>query len=332
MLSTALPTLCPCGLCLDDILYSAATMRLFSKLSFFLVMAFLLLTLAPFKVESAMYSASYQINWDSVGSSAEDASSSSTYQLKGNVGSVQGVSTSSSYLEEVGYRAGIYDPTVAYSLFTQDFASQVAATASTSTSVDVTTTSGFAVDDIIVLVQDEGVNQVSAVGKITNIAANTITVDRFDDGGSAPVIDGTNDYVYLLSGTAVPLTTLSPNTISTGIIGWEANADVPEGYSVYIVEDHGLQISGGSTLPGVTDGAVTIGQAEYGARSSDTSLSSSTFDTADTEFTTSPQLVASRSENELGNRDFLTLKAATSSTQQAGAYSQNLTLIFVGSY
>lgn len=333
MLSTALPTTCPCLLLLDDILYSIAHMTGATKNLILMVTAFSLLWLAPFRAESQMYSTSYRINWDNVGTSAEAASSSATYVLKGNVGSVQGVSTSASYSEMAGYRAGAYDPTVEYAIFTQDFVSQVAATASTSSSVDVTTTAGFAVGDKIALIQDEGANQVTAVGQITVIAGNTLTVDRFDNGGSSPVIDGSNDYVYLLSGTSLPLSVLTPSTISTGIISWEANADVPSGYTVYMVEDHGLQeTTTGAVLPGVTDGEVTIGQSEYGARSSDISLSSSTFDTEDTQFTTSPQLVASRSPYELNNRDFLTLKAATKSTQAAGSYAQNLTLIFVGSY
>ena len=109
-------------------------------------------------------------------------------------------------------------------------------------------------------------------------------------------------------------------------------ADVPTGYSVYVREDQDLQTAGADTINDVADGSVTSGSEEYGGRSSDTSLSSTTFDTADTAFTTTFQQVASRTGATLKARDFLTLKAAIATDTINGAYSQTLTVVFVGNY
>ncbi len=295
-------------------------------------MTILALILAPFKAESAMSSTNYQINFDNVGMGGEDTATSTSYTVRDSFGTVQGISTSSSYSEQVGFRAGIYDPTVAYSVFTQNTSSQVAATSLSSLDIDVTSTAGFSVGDFIVVIQDEGASQVSAIGKVTVVGVSTLTVDELQDGGTAPVIDGTNDYVYKLAGNSLPLSGISDSVVSTGIVGWEVNADVSNGYSVYVFEDHDLQTGGAEVLTDVADGTVTAGVSEYGALSSDTTLSTSTFDTADTAFTTSPQQIATRAGNSFEARDFLTLKASMSALQENGNYSHNLTLIFVGSY
>jgi hypothetical protein len=101
---------------------------------------------------------------------------------------------------------------------------------------------------------------------------------------------------------------------------------------VYVFENQNFQTSSGSILNDVDDGSVTMEFEEYGGRSSDLSLSASTFDTADTAFTSSLQQVASRSSGTLKARDFLTLKAAASADTLNGAYSHTLTVVFVGNY
>lgn len=330
-LSTGLPTLYACGGQAVHLLCSKTDMRNYQKFIRFALMLIIPLILAPFKAESSMSSTNYQIQWDSVGAGGEDTSSSATYKVRDSFGMVQGVSTSSSYSEQIGFRAGIYDPVVSYSVFSQVRASQVAATSLSGSTVSVTSTSGYSTGDYVAVIQDEGASQVSAIGKISSVGAGSLTVDVFQDGGTAPIIDGTNDYVYELSGNSLPLSTLSSSVVTTGIVGWEVNADVSSGYSVYVLEDGDLT-TGSDTITDVADGTVTAGSTEYGARSSDASLAASTFDTQDTAFTTSLQQVASRGDNSMESRDFLTVKAAVSSSQAGGSYSQNLTLVFVGNY
>jgi hypothetical protein len=184
---------------------------------------------------------------------------------------------------------------------------------------------------MIALVQDQGASQTSAMAKVTSTGVGSITVDSLSP--AAPTIDGVDDYVYNLSASSMAIGTLSDSTVSTGIIGWEVDADVDDGYAVYVFEDEDLSnASDTATIVDVADGTVTAGVSEYGATSSDSSLATSTFDTADTNFTTSMQLIASRSAFAHDSRDFLTLKTAINATQTEATYSHNLSFIYVGDY
>jgi len=277
-----------------------------------------------------MSSTNYSIGWDSVGVGGSDTSSSATYKLRDNFGFVQGASSSASYQFNSGYRAGVYDRVADFSVNSQLRSSAVAATSATATTVTVTSTSGFSVGDYIAVIQDEGSGQISEMGKITSIASPIITVDAFN--GAGPSIDGSNDLVYRLSGSALDLGTLTASAVSTSIIGWDVTADIAQGYSVYIMEDHDLRNADNIAITDVADGTVSAGIGEYGAKSSDTTLASSTFDTADTAITSSLQQVASRSDNSFSTRDFLTLKVAPATAQASGTYSQTVSLIYVGDY
>ena len=216
-----------------------------------------------------------------------------------------------------------------FDIHIQNRGSQVAASSLSSTTVTVTSVTGYATGDYIVIVQNEGASQSSAIGKIASVGSSTLTVDVLS--GDSLTIDGNNDYVYELTGTTLSFGTLSSSTVTTSIVGWEVSADVDDGYSVYVVVE-GELTSGTDTIWGVTDGEVTAGSSEYGARSSDTSLTSSTFDTEDTAFTTDLAQVASRNDNSFESRDHLTIKTAVSSGLSDGTYTQTMALIYVGDY
>ena len=306
-------------------------MRSFLR-SLYFILSQNLAIFSPLLVKAAMSSSNYQIRFDSVGVGGLDTATSTSYKVRDSLEFIQGVSSSTSYRVDQGYRAGVYDPTVHFNVIAQDTASQVAATAITSTSVTITSATGYAVGDYLVVIQNEGLNQVAAMGRITAVVGTTLTIDFFQYASSLPVIDSVGDYVYELTGSTMPLTSITPTSVTTGIFGWEVAADVPTGYSVYVREDQNFQTSGGDVLNDVDDGSVTAEFEEYGGRSSDLSLTSSTFDTADTGFTTTLQQVASRSNATLKARDFLTLKAAAAETTVNGAYSHTLTVVFVGNY
>ncbi len=277
-----------------------------------------------------MTSTNYQILWDSVGVGGIDTATSASYKLRSSLGTVGGTSSGSTYQVTDGYRAGIYDPIVDFDVLTQKRSTQVAVTAMTTTTVTVTTTTGISDGDYVLVVQDEGVSQVSAIGKVTGVTATVITVDFFD--GGSPTIDGSGDYVYELTGDAIDFGTITSSAVSTAVIGWEVTADVSQGYNVYLFENQDLLASGPSTITDVSDGTVTAGSTEYGARASDASLASSTFDTQDTGITTSLQQVASRSNNAYEERDFVTLKVSVANGFTSGGYSHTLTAIYVGDY
>lgn len=296
----------------------------------FLLSVFLIgLMLTSKTVSAEMNSSNYRIQWDNVGVGGVDSASSASYQLRDESGGTSGVSTSTSYRLDTGYRAGIYDPVSSFSLLNQDYSTQVAATSLVGTAVTVTSASGFASGDYLLIVQDEGASQLSAFGKVTGVAGNVVTLDFL--GGDTVVVDGSGDYAYELSTGSLALGTLSSSSVTTRSTAWDATADVDSAYTIYVFEDGDL-ISGSDTIADVADGSVTAGSSEYGGRSSDTTLTGSTFDTQDTAFTTSLQEVASRSNNTFKGRDILTLKTAISASQAAGTYGQTLTVLFVGNY
>lgn len=296
-------------------------------------MALVGILLCSSRTFAEMSSTNYVVEWDAFSVGGTDTASSSSYRLRSSFdfGVAAGSMESSSYALDGGYRGGVYDRTVAFTLFVQDRSSQVGASAATLTTVTVTSTADYAVGDMIFLVQDEGAAQVGAMGKITALTSSLITVDAFT--GGSPSIDGAGDYVYLATedGTSLPLTTPTPATVTTGMIGWDVSADIASGYDVYVFEDDELH-AGGSVVADVGDGTVTAGVGEYGGRSSDTSLASSTFDTQDTALSTALQQVASRSGASFSTRDFLTLKLAVSATQAGGNYGHNVSVIFAGTY
>ncbi len=281
---------------------------------------------------AAMSSTNYQIQWDEF-SSGGGNSSSASYGLRDSAGGTASNSraTSTSYKVDQGFRAGTYDAVVNFIPYVEDRATQVAATAFSANTVTVTTAAGFSVGDWMVVIQDEGASQVALMGEITGISGANITI-RSSYSGSTPTIDGSNDMAYRMSQIATnALGTLASSVVTTQIIGWVASADVSQGFGVYAFVDGTLR-SGSDTLAAVLDGAVTAGDSEYGARSSDTTLATSTFDTQDSAFSTNPALVGSTSAASFSNSGFLTLKASISSSQIGGSYAQTLTTIFVGDY
>ncbi len=281
-----------------------------------------------------MTSTNYEIQWDSITAGGDDTSSSTSYILRDSVDFSAGSGTSTNYGLNSGYRAGVYDRTAEFQIYLQDRSTQVATTAVAGQVVTLASTAGFSANQIIVLVQNEGASQVEAIGKVLSVdpILSQITTDAWQVGaGGIPTIDGSNDYIYILNSSAVSLGTLTTSAISTSLIAWEVSAEVDDGYSVYVYENNGLT-NGTDTISDVSDGSVSAGSSEYGARASDTSLSLSSFDTQDTGITTSLQQVGSRSTEKFDTRDFITLKTAICGSETDGTYSHTLTLLYVGDY
>lgn len=280
-----------------------------------------------------MTSSNYIIRWDTVSSGGSDTSSSATYNLRDTVGSSGiGTGTSASYQTSPGYRGGVNDQLISFEVFAQLISTEEPATGRTGTTVTVADTTDFVVGDFIAVVQDKGAAQVSAIGKIISMVANTsVTVDAFQDGGTAPSIDGTNDFLYVLSGATADFGTLSVTAVSTEIIGFNVMADVDNGYTIQGLYD-GFLRNGVDTINDVTDGSVTAGVEEYGARSSDTSVAGSTFDTEDSAFTTDFQPLVDVGGNSFESRSFITLKAAMSVSTSNLVYSNTLSFIVSGNF
>ena len=284
-------------------------------------------------VFAAMSSTNYQIQWDSFSAGGSDVGSSDSYKIRDSLGSNGlGIGSSTSYELQSGFRPGVFDQVAAFQVFGQT-STFTTASALSDTQITVADSSSFSAGDYIALVQDIGASQVAAIGKVAApVIVGFLTVDFFKNGGSAPTIDGTNDKVYKLSGASAALGTLSASAVTTSIIGFEASADTGNGYSISVLSDGALRF-GASDVNGVSDGVVTAGSEEYGGRSSDTTLANSTFDTADTAFTTSPQEVATESNAAFQSRNFVTLKASFNSTSSTNAsYAQALSFVLSGNF
>lgn len=283
------------------------------------------------RTSAQMSSTNFEIRWDTIGAGGDDGSSSPSYILRDTTGNAAiGESSSASYTLGAGYRQGVYDRFIEFSFFAQNNAVVETATASAGNTITCDT-ADFSVGDMVGLVQDRGAGQVSAVGQIVSIGGGTITVDDLKDAGVAPVIDGTDDYVYQLAGTSADFDTLTSTAMRTSLIGLEASTDADGGYVIQVASDGDLR-DGAQTITAVADGTVSVGSEEYGGRSSDAALAGSTFDSSDTAFTTSFQDVADTASSVHEDRNFLTLKGAIDSGTANGTYSQALTLIISGMY
>lgn len=278
-----------------------------------------------------MSSSNFSIKWDTLSGGGADDSSSASFIVRDTVGNAgPGRSTSTSFQVGAGYREGVNDQVITFEVFAQSNGTEQAATALASTTI-TTSTAGMAVGDFILLVQDKGAAQVGAVGKIVSIGVGTVTLDELKDAGAAPVIDGTNDFVYKLTSTTAALGTLDAAAVNTAVVAFDVTAEVDAGYTVQVMDDGNLR-NGANDINDVADGTVTAGSEEFGARSSDTTLAGSTFDTQDAALTTSFQDVADRSAASFASRDFLTLKAAMSGSTANAAYANAVSFIVSGNY
>ncbi len=280
-----------------------------------------------------MSSSNYQIQWDTVSTGGSDTASSANFSLKDTIGGLSNpASNSTNYQLTDGYRASTTDQVLSFNLLPQNNIDERVVTAKTGLTISTTATSSLSAGDYIVLVQDKGANQVSAIGRITSIASgSSVTVDNWSDNGTSPTIDGTNDFFYKLNGSAIAFGTLTSSTVSTSVIAFEVSANLAHGYVVQMMS-HGGLTNGTHSISDVVGGTVVAGTEGYGARSSDLTLSNSSFDTEDSAITTSFQDVATESSAKLNDRRFVTLKAAISPTTPNGTYTQTITFIASGNF
>jgi hypothetical protein len=281
--------------------------------------------------QAQMSSTNFKIRWDSVSTGGSDTSSSASYLLRDTTeAAVAGSSTSASYRLDQGYRSGVDEQIISFDVFVQDLSLGRSATALAGTTVSTDTTS-LSVNDYVGLIQDVGSGQVSMIGKIQSIGSGTVTVDVWKHGGTLAVIDGANDLLYPLTSSAISFGQLSSSSLKTALIAFEVTAANDNGYVVQVYEDGNLR-SGSSEISDVVDGSVTVGSPEYGARSSDTSLSDSAFDTSDAAVTSAFQTIASESTASFASRNFLTLKTAVDSIASSGSYAHTISFIASGNF
>lgn len=219
----------------------------------------------------AMSSTNYSIEWDSVNSGGLDTGTSTNYSLRDTLGEqATGFSTSTNYTVSAGYRTGDESGMeLSFEIGTVETATQQTYTSYATSTKQVVVSNGtaFIEGDFIAIIENEGLNQIIAFGKIESIAGNTVTVDRWD--GNQDAVGGTpaggDDFVYRMNGYSIDFGLLSSVTAKTSMTGTRVSSDAQNGYTVYVNEDGNLRY-GSAHIVDVSDGQVTVGSEEYGWR------------------------------------------------------------------
>lgn len=297
-----------------------------------LVGIILILGLSRFGTVSAeMSSTNYRIRADSISAGGDNTSSSASYILRDSVGqNAQGIGTSSSYRLDAGFRGVVFDQVVALSIGVEESGAYTTVSSRSGTSIVVASAGSFSVGDLVVLVEDDSTTHNAGAGEIMSISGTTIVVDQIASS-STVTIDGTDDRLYRANGSSIAFGNISSSSIFHSDIVWRATADTPNGFSVYVREDGDLR-SGLNSIADVSDGTVTTGAGEYGARSSDTTLSESTFDTQDTAITSELTQVGSVSGTAFASKGLLDLKVSPLLGATQTTYAQQLSLAVVPIY
>lgn len=220
----------------------------------------------------AMTSTNFEIFWDSVNSGGDDISTSTNYSLRDTIGdTATGIGTSTNYQISAGYRVGDSEESaLAITVGTQE--NQTATTwtsfSNAGNTVDLGDASQYSVDDFIGIVENIGAAQLIAVGKITNITSNTVTVDDWEGEPASLSANpsGGNDFAYRLGGSTVQFG-VQYGQVATSLSVTDAVSNVSTGYSVSVQSGAGLQNDAGEDIQPVSDGAVTAGEEEYGGES-----------------------------------------------------------------
>lgn len=290
-----------------------------------LFLGFLFAGLAFFQVVRAMTSTNYLVNWDSVNSGGTDESTSTNFLVRDTFGEQAiGISTSTNYGIRAGYRLADDEATaITFEIGTQEDATVVSYTAfsTTTKSVTVSSAAGLAVGNFIGVVENRGLSQVIAVGKISSIIGLIVTVDAWDgDPNNLSLVPaGGDDVVYRMEGSAAQLGALSTTAGSTSLTYTSVISNVTGGYTVYINADGYLRVSSTVFILGVADGAVTIGSEEYGGRVFGTYASGTGSDFA---ITTSTRAIQQSSTFANDDRVAVVYKASIGPTTAAGNYTQ----------
>ncbi len=273
----------------------------------------------------AMSSINYQVNWDSINSGGLDTSTSTNFNLRDTIGEqATGYTTSTNYTLSSGYRTGDKDQaTLSFNIGTQENETAVLYTVfdNAGKTVTVSVTSSFSVGNLIGVVENIGLSQLIAIGRITDITGAVITVDKWDGVPVAMSLnpDGVNDYVYRMNGNTVSFGTLTSSVAKTSLTGTRVTSIAVNGYTVYVNADGNLRY-GTAYIQNVSDGTVTLGAEEYGWQSYGSKATSTGSDHAFSTLTQEIQSSTTTAETE--ERVGLIYKISISNFTSAGNYSQ----------
>lgn len=295
-----------------------------SKLIYIFVLLNLVICLPVF----AMSSQNYQIMQDSINFAGSDEGSSTNYRLEDTAGEVaSGQMDSANYSMNSGYRQNDDEfPYLTFDVASADRDTKVVYTAFGANSVTLATTPNFVASDYIAVSENWGSGQKVAVGKVTGVSGNVVSVD-FWSGDYATITAtpvGVDDYAYKLTGNVFDMGDLAPAQVNTGISFYDISTSARNGYSVSIFSNHELRTAAGAVIAAVADNAVTADAGEYGIRTTGDDIATSTIDFA---VQTTPAIIASSTIHVESRRSAIIYKASTNDTALAGHYTQTVSYI-----
>jgi len=133
---------------------------------------------------------------------------------------------------------------------------------------------------------------------------------------------------FSVSPNIIALGTLSVGSVVTGDTTIETTTNATNGYYTVCYTDGEFRTTYGTYLSGVSDGTVTAGANEYGAGL--TGSDRSFYD--DQAISTVAKTVAENAGAVTDSSVIVTLKAAMSSTNTAGNYTQIITFVSTGTF
>lgn len=275
----------------------------------------------------AMTSTNFGIKWDSINSGGLDVSTSTNYLVRDTLGDqAVGQSSSTNFTLQAGYRQGDTEATILnFHIGTEEGSTRIPYTAfnNAGKTVTVSSTSGFVAGDFIGVVENEGLLQLVAVGKIVSVLANDLTVDAWEGAPSSigAIPSGEDDVVYRLNGSSADLGLLTTSLGKTSLTYCSVMSNGESGYTVYVNADGDLRTTTSTFILGVSDGAVTIGSEEYGGR---VLGSTATGTASDFAISTTNREIQKSTTVAYDDRIALIYKAAISGTTAAGNYSQRV--------
>ena len=285
-------------------------------------------------VSAAMTSTNYQIPFDSLNSGGTDFSSSTNFNMNDTLGEqATGYGTSTNFMLHAGYRQSDENAMIALDVGAQENLTQTAYTAFQSSgpaTVTVASTTSFATSSHISVVENRGLTQKLAVGKITGITGNVITVDKWDGDNAtmSAVPAGGDDFAFRTDGSAVQFGTLIPLVGTTSNVHTEVTTNASTGYTLHVYSDGYLRTLT-NHIKDVTDGLISGDAEEYGASVVGVKAVGVGSDFA---VTTTHTLIQTSAGPGINDRIGMNYKIFIVPATLAGSYTQHVTYLLTANF
>lgn len=302
------------------------------KRSFFLLFSFILAIILPLQAFAAMSSSNYQVPWDALGVGGDEQGASTNYRVDDTVGGIAGAGDSASYRSLAGYRSGdgaALSFVVRMAPVSGTMATYVTLNTGTKTLTLASGPNPFSVGQYVAIIENPGLSQITAVGRVAGVAGLDVTFDRLDGQAGSLSATPTVGKAVLAGGGDIALgdVSVAASGVATGAVSVEAGT--PLGYTLYAQAAAPLA-SSGHTFASVADGSVTLGAEEYGVRTYGARADLS----ADTALTTLPISVQTSTAATVagGDRTAFVYRLSLGPTTPAGDYSQSVFFTLTANY